>query len=241
MDSEPGINQSSLKMLEKTVFEMKGNGQQLVCSLTFDEMSIRKHIQWCSKVKKFLGYVTYGSKINVVANNAIVFLVNGLNAKVQVPVAYHFVTTLEANDRMRLLLEILAELFKIGVVVSNITFDGLSANISMCRLLGASFKRNDMRPYFIEPYSNRKIYIIFDPSHCIKLVRNHLFYRKVFIDPIGKKIEWRLIAALVNYGTKNGFGLTHKLTNRHINFKNKKMHVRTAIQTVSNSVAVCNF
>lgn len=72
-DTEPGINQISLMMLGKKACEMKANKQQLVCCLIFDEMSIRKHIQWCSKTKKFLGYVTYGNNSNEIANNAIVF------------------------------------------------------------------------------------------------------------------------------------------------------------------------
>lgn len=237
IDTEPGINQSSLKILERMALEMRKKNQELVCTLMFDEMSIRKHIQWCSKTKKFLGYVTYGDNRNEIANYAIVFLVNGVNAKIQVPVAYHFITSLNAENRMTILLEILAEFFKLGITVSNITFDGLSANLAMCRLLGASFKSDDMRTYFIDPYSKRKIHIILDPSHCIKLVRNNLFSRKSFIDSNGDNIEWRFIKSLVEYGKKNDFGLTHKLTNRHINFKNRKMHVGTAVQTFSNSAA----
>lgn len=227
LDAEPGINQSSLLILERMASEMKEKDQQLVCSLTFDEMSIRKHIQWCSKTKQFLGNVTYGNTLDQKANNAIVFLANGINSKIQVPVAYHFITSLTGRDRMIILLEILAVLFKRGVIIANITFDGLPANINMCTLLEASFKDGDMRTYFIEPYSQRKIYIISDPSHCIKLIRNNLFGRKEFVDA----------QALVEYGEKNDFGLTHKLTNRHIDFKNRKMHVRTALQTISNSVA----
>lgn len=237
IDTEPGINQSSLKILEKMALEMRKNNQELVCTLMFDEMSIRKHIQWCSKTKKFLGYVTYGDNKNEIANYAIVFLVNGVNAKIQVPVAYHFITSLDAKNRKTILLEILAELFKYGITVSNITFDGLPANFAMCRLLGASFTRDDMRTFFMDPHSKRKIYIISDPSHCIKLVRNNLFSRKSFVDSNGDNIQWHFIKSLVEYGKKNDFGLTHKLTNRHINFKNRKMHVGTAVQTFSNSAA----
>lgn len=161
---------------------MEQKNQKLVCSLSFDEMSIRKHFQWCTKTKTFLGNVTYGGKRGELANNAIVFLANGLNEKVQVPVAYHFITTLNAKDRICLVLEVLAEISKQGVIVSNICFDGLSANKSMCELLGASFKIGEMQTYFIVPYSKRKIYIILDPSHCIKLIRNNLCNRRVLID-----------------------------------------------------------
>lgn len=237
LDTEPGIHESSLMILERKACEMKENGQSLVCSLTFDEMSIRKHVQYCSKTKQCLGAVTYGSKKCEIANNAIVFLVNGINSKVKVPVAYHFITSLTGQDRMALLLSVLAELFKRGITISNVTFDGLYANQHMCTLLGANFDKNEMQTYFIEPYSQRKVYIIFDPSHMIKLLRNNLYNRKEFVDSEGGKIEWKYIKALVDFGEKNIFGLTHKLTNRHIDFKNKKMHVRTAVRTLSRSTA----
>lgn len=237
IDTEPGISRCSLDILEKKAREMKANGQQLVCCLMFDEMFIRKHVQWCSKTKKFLGYVTYGSQRHEIANNAIVFLVHGVNASIQVPVAHHFITTLNAEERKTILLEVLAELSQRGVIVSNITFDGLAANKSMCEFLGACFKRNNMKTFFVDQHSKRRIYIIFDPSHCIKLVRNNFYSRKTFTDSKGGKVEWRFIRSLVQYGNNNSFGLTHKLTNRHINFQNRKMHVRTAVQTLSNSSA----
>lgn len=236
LDSEPGINQSSLMILERMAGEMNAKSQQLVCSLTFDEMSIRKHEQYCKSTKQTLGNVSYGSKIEV-ANNAIVFLANGINAKIKVPVAYHFITSLNGRDRMTLLLEVLAEMFKRGIFVSNITFDGLSANQLMCTMLGASFDENNMRTYFIEPYSQRKVYIILDPSHMIKLLRTNLFKRKEFVDAEGGRIQWKFLSSLVEFGKTNNFGLTHKLTNRHIEFTRRQMHVRTAVQTLSSSVA----
>lgn len=237
IDSQPGISQNSLSILEKKAIELKQNNQKLVCSLTFDEMSIRKHCQWCSKTKRFLGNVTYGDNLEKIANNAIVFLVNGINAKIQVAVAFEFITTINACQRKNLLLEILAQLCAHDIIISNITFDGLPANIRMCEQLGACFKEDALKTYFIDPCSQRKIHIILDPSHCIKLIRNNLYSRKTFRDAAGGSIEWNYFAKLVEFGNKNNFNLTHKINNRHINFQNRKMHVRIAVQTLSNSVA----
>lgn len=237
LDAEPGINQTGMAILEQKVHEMASNGQTFLGSLSFDEMSIREHKQWDSRAKQFIGNVTFGNDREAIANNAIVFLVNGINAKIQVPAGHHFITTLDGSERKELLLQLLAEFFKRAIVISNITFDGLPANALMCKLLGAELDSDEKKPYFIDPYSCRKIYIILDPSHCIKSVRNNLCNRQVFVDSEGGKIEWRLIKALVAFGEKNSFNLTHKLTNRHINFKNRKMHVRTATQTLSSSTA----
>lgn len=50
-------------------------------------------------------------------------------------------------------------------------------------------------------------------------------------------IQWCFFKALVDYGRQNDFNLTHKMNGRHIDFKNKKMNVRLAVQTLSNSTA----
>lgn len=237
IDSEPGINMSSMRILKQKVSEMEENNQKLVCTLAFDEMFIRKHNQWCSKTKKFIGKVTHGKNMDEIANNAIVFLITGINAKIQVPVAYEFITSLDGNERAKMVLKILDELHKCGVIIANITFDGLFANKSMCEALGCVFKRGKMKTYFIDPHSQRRIFVVFDPSHCIKLIRTNLHGRKVLVDADGGVIQWKHIESLFHFGKNNDFNLTHKLTNRHINFQNKKMHVRTAVQTLSNSVA----
>lgn len=199
LDTEPGINQCSLKILEEKAHEMDRDNQKLVCCLMFDEMSIREHIHFCSKTKKFLGHVTYGGQPEQIANNAIVFLVNGINAKIQVPIAYHFVTTLSAIERKKILLEVLSS--KRDIIISN-TFDNLPANILMCELLGASLKSNDMKTYFIDANTNHKIYIISCPSHCIKSTVRFSLTPKV-VKLIGVlfehwlNLEKKMISALV--------------------------------------------
>lgn len=159
---------------------MKANGQELVCSLSYDEMAIRQHYEYCKKTHQFIGNVSYGEDRDKIAKEAIIFLVHGINARIQVPVGYHFIHSLDGTDRMKLLLDVLAELFKIGVIISNVTFDGHTANAKMLKLLGVlCFVDDKKETFIIEPTSNRKVYIILDPSHCIKLVRNNLFIRKV--------------------------------------------------------------
>lgn len=107
----------------------------------------------------------------------------------------------------------------------------------MCELLGASIEGENMKPYFIEPEYKHKIHIIFDPSHAIKLVRNNLASHGIIYDSEGGEIKWQYIEKLHKIGKNNGFSLSHKLTNDHINFANRKMSVRYAVQTLSRSVA----
>lgn len=182
---------------------MKRKNQPLLCSLSFDEMAIRKHVQWCDKANEFLGYVTYGENTETVANNAIVFFLNGISTQIQLPIGYYFITSLSAEQRKVLLLEILFALHECDVIISNVTFDGLPANALMCELLGADLNSEDMKPYFIDPHSGRKIYIMLDPSHCEKLVRNNLAGSGTIWDTDNGRIEWDLFSKLVEFGNEN--------------------------------------
>lgn len=237
LDAEPGLNVNSLNILEEQAKEFKNRtNKQLICSLSFDEMAIRKHQQWCSKTCKFYGGVTYGNTEEI-ANNAIVFLVKGINTQITTAVEYHFITTIAAESRLPLITQIIKDILERDVIISNITFDGLASNATMCEMLGAKLDPFDLKTFFIEPSKCHKIQIILDPSHCIKLVRNNLANREILYDGNSEKIEWSYICKLVEFGKKNDYGLAHKINKRHVEFTNRIMHVRTAVETLSASVA----
>lgn len=75
---EPGICKESIQTLKNLSAKYENEGKQLFCSLVFDEMSIRKHLQWSDSRKRFLGTINYGfrstSEEIQLATNAIVFL-----------------------------------------------------------------------------------------------------------------------------------------------------------------------
>ena len=56
-DGEPGFTKEALTALKAKVLAGRRDGQELVCSLMLDEMSIRKHVQWDGKAKKYRGYL----------------------------------------------------------------------------------------------------------------------------------------------------------------------------------------
>lgn len=239
--SEPGFCKENLDSLAQLAKKHSANGSQLMCSLIFDEMAIRKHLQWSDSRKKFLGHISYGFRPDFaavpVATNVIVFMVNGVNVEFNFPIAYYFITSLTADEKIALLKDIVTEIRNCGVRVLNITFDGLNSNSTMCETLGATFEPNDWKPFFKLPGDDNKIYIIYDPSHMLKLMRNYLGNKKFFIDGDGSKIEWKYFESLENFRLKKEFTHVHKLTKKHIQFDGNKMNVRLASETMSNSVA----
>lgn len=237
----PGICSQSLKDLTAMVAEHKAEGTELLVALNFDEMSTRKNLQWSDSQKRFLGHITYGARAGPIdlplAKQAIVYMVHGINFKFSLPIAFHFIETLNGEEKVELLTEIIGKITQCGARVLSVTFDGLISNVTMCDILGASFDLKDFRPYFYLPGSDRKIYIIFDPSHMIKLARNCIANNPFLMNKDKMTIKWEYFVTLEEFRTKKGFIRTHKLNKKHIQYKNFKMNVRLAVETLSDSVA----
>lgn len=237
-NGDPGISKQSLETLRKLAKEERDKGKQLVCALIYDEMAIRKHMQWSDSQKKFLGHITYGLESQKdelqLATNAIVFMVNGIDLSFSIPFAFFFITTLSGHEKATLLKEIISAITGCDVRITSVTFDGLISNLTMCNLLGASFDPYDFKPYF--KLDNQKIHIILDPSHMIKLARNCVANNKLLLDHSNSEIRWELFVHLEKFREK-GLSHTHKLNRKHIEWFNNKMNVQTAVETLSNSVA----
>lgn len=159
IDGEPGINSHSIRILNDKAAEMRNKGKQLLCALIFDEMSIHKSVEWCPKDKTFVGYDNLGDRrINnenreeVLVSQAIAYFVSGINTPFQLPLAYFFVHSLNADQRFEYLKQILFELSKCDVRIGSVTFDGYAANIPMCRELGATIGE-EIEPVFENPYT----------------------------------------------------------------------------------------
>lgn len=239
---EHGISKDSLDSLRKLVADYNAKGQELYCTLSHDEMHIRRNLQWSDCQKKFIGNITYGSipenaEYLPIANNVIVFMVNGINAKFNLPVAFEFINCLQSHEKAAMILMVLKTVTEIGVKVIGITFDGLANNITTCILLGANFDLDaNFRPYIINPDTNAKVFIILDPPHMIKLLRNCIGTMKTLYHANGRQIEWKYFELLEELRTKCDL-VTHKLTKEHILFLRNIMNVRLAAETLSESVA----
>lgn len=107
---------------------------QLVCSLIFDEMYIRKQVFLCNQTQQYLEYVTYGNKGDTleIATQALVFMLSDINQYFEFPLAYHFISSLNATEKANLLTEIIEKITEQDVRVINVTFDGYASNGPMC-------------------------------------------------------------------------------------------------------------
>lgn len=239
---DPGINEQHMERLAKISkeYQLKHN-RQLTCSLVFDEMNIRQQVLWSSHQMNYIGYLKNDpddeNEQNIIAKQALVYVLNGIDTNFEFPIAYYLIESLKAIQRANLLTDILKNVTRCGIRVANLTFDGYAGNVPMCELLGANVDvfSKDFAPFIRNPSNNEAIYIILDPCHMEKLVRNTLASKKIFYDKNNNKIQWRYIEALYEYSRGHDFR-THKLTKKHIDFKRNVMNVRIAAETFSLSV-----
>lgn len=241
VDASPGICKAAIDIIrEKAESYFEENGHQLHLTLMWDEAHIRKGLFYCNEKQSFVGFSTYINTSNdesdgsvpKIANEALVYMVAGTNFKI--PVGYELVSGLDGIDRAALILQVIKEVEEAGVKIISLTGDGLPANVVAYETLGARFDLS--QPYFQSPtYPDQRIFIIFDPSHMLKLVRKHFASNSIHHN--GQLVDWNLLDILVKKQSSDNFNLCNKLTIHHINWHQKPMNVRLAAETISDSVA----
>lgn len=207
--------------------------------MIYDEVHIKKQLCYCPEKDKFLGFATYVDSSNKQSNDtpslakeALTYLVVGADFKL--PIAYEVCNGLDAIDRAALTLKVIKEIEAVGVRLISLTGDGLFGNKAAAGALVVRFDLN--QSYFMSPtYPNQKIYKIFDPPHMLKLARKHFSSGVIYHND--KLVAWNLLEMLVEKQSLDNFNLCNKLKNIHINWHQKPMNVRIAVETISNSVA----
>ena len=240
LDGQPGFTREVFISLEAKVKAAKETGKDVLCALMLDEMAIKKHVEWNGE--RMLGYVDMGTGINddtaPLATEALVFMVVCVDSHWKVPVGYFLIKGLSGAERANLVRQCIMKLTEIGVKIVSITCDGPSCHISMLRNLGASMDPSNLDPSFLDPSdAKRRIHVLLDVCHMLKLVRNTLGSCGLICDSTGGKVRWQYIQALNNLQQQEGLRLGNKLKPVHIAWNAQKMKVNLAAQTLSRSVA----
>lgn len=237
INGRPGFTNEVFHALKCKVKQSK---MPILCNLVIDEIAIRESIDYDEK--RYYGHVDLeiNEEINCdnlpIARHALVFMLVAINGHWKVPVAYFFIKSLNSQERASLLQKCLELIHYSGIIVRSLTFDGASVNINMCISLGANFEiGKNVKPYFIDPATQNKIYCFFDPCHMLKLVRNTLRDKSILI--FGEeKILWEDIVFLQKLQEEEGLKAATKISKKHIAYKTNKMNVKLAAQTLSESV-----
>lgn len=238
-NGEAGISNEGVAILQNLVQESSDSGKDFYCSLSFDEMSIQRNVQYCDLQKKNSGFITYGIENEdhlPVARMAIVFMITDIISGKSFPIAHHFIKSLKSKPKSELIKSMIVAITQANAVLLNITCDGPRTNFSAFEHLGASFDTKNLRPYIQNPINGSKIHISFDACHMLKLVRNCIGDEKEIVFDEKEVIKWCYFEELERYRCKNDF-ITHKVNKAHIEFSRAKMKVSLAAELLSKSVA----
>lgn len=185
----PGISKEALNAIAA---RMKVERKPCMVALMFDEMSIRRHIDFDGDQN--IGFVDFGSELNgqdfnytnlPVAENALVYMAVSLNSGWKVPVAYFLIKSLTGDERTNILKSFTKKMVTLNIIVEAVIYDGLRANITMVSLLGVSFNLTQFSTSLNIPDLDHTINFILDPCHMLKLIRNCLFEYKTLLDDDG--------------------------------------------------------
>lgn len=237
INGKPGFSTEAFAALKLKAMEANSNGEELLVCILFDEMAIRKQEEFDEHTYGKYGQVNFGTsdEESVYAKESLVYMVTGVNISFKIPVAYFLISGIKAEEKAALTQEVILLVNKTGSRVVGLTFDGLVSNLAMIRIMGAAIYKD--RPYIINPHSHDKIFIFPDACHMLKLARNRLAIQGKIYDGKGNCIEWKYLVGLEKYQRENQINIGNKINKTHIQWEKKKMSVRIACETLSNSVA----
>ena len=175
INGDPGITEESIQTLKSRIELKKAKGEELVTVLMSDEMTLMKRIDYNGKI--CYGKVDLGGiqckKSGTMASHALVYMIVALNEGWKIPIGHFHVNGLDGSERANLTRLILTRCSDIGLNVVAKVCDGPSTNISMLNHLGAIIDPANMKTYFPHPSDpSKRVYVLLDVAHMIKLVRN---------------------------------------------------------------------
>jgi len=161
--------------------------EKVYCGIVLDEMHIRKQVIFDGK--KMTGYINYAGIIaepdpKPEAGSALFIMITGINKTLKVPLGYILTHGLSVNLQSAVVKKALVEVHKIGLTALTLTWDGLQTNFGTAERLGANLNPESpsFRPYIDHPTTTKRVYIVFDPPHMVKLIRNSLEHFKYLVD-----------------------------------------------------------
>lgn len=236
VDARPGLTTSVLDMLERKV-QAEPESCTNAC-LMLDAIPLKKHIDFEPASGKYVGFTDLGNGVGEEeeeASEALVFMVVGLRGHWKTPIGYFLTHGLPAVTQAELMRSALHLLHDRGVRVRALTMDGHRTNYSMCRLMGADLDRGvTVCPH---PKTGDPVYVILDPCHMQKLMRNLLHAYATISSETGD-ISWQHISSLSEIQEEMGLKFGNKLSPAHVDFANAKMKFSLSVQTFSSSVAI---
>lgn len=258
VDVYTGFNEPVLEMLKIKCKTM--SVQERLCTIAFDEMTLKELITYNSKSDVFDGFVnakmtSLSQKESVskftkscnkdrfynladerlncpqFANEAMAVVVRGIRSDFKQIIGY-FVShnAMPGEQLQEIIQEAIRKVQATGLIPKVVVMDQGSNNQSAFNLLGIS----EAKPWI--GMGGEKIYFFYDAPHLLKSVRNNFKKYDVLFD--GEKCKWEHIVHFYNLDCSLSHRLAPRLSAKHLDLPPfSPMRVCLAAQTLSYSVA----
>ena len=222
----PGFSDVILAALKKKVEKLPQTSK--LVSLVMDEMSIKQGLAYDASRDCVEGF----TESKELANHALVFIIRGIVHQWKQPFGYFLSWGPVGGMRLKeLLLEAITKLSQLGFQVCVVVADQGSNNQS---LFQSHLKVTVNKPYFT--IGDQKIFVMYDPPHLIKSVRNNL--KNNGFEVSGKDVGWTCIQEFYDKDSSKQTRLAPKLRQKHLDLPPfSRLRVRLATQVLSHSVA----
>lgn len=172
-----------------------------------DEMSIKPCLTYDRKTDKIIGFEDLGGNARhpKIANNVLTFMIRGITSNWKQPIGYIMSSgPCKAAHVRTLLLKVLEEIASVGLEIKAIISDQGSNFLQLYKSLGVT----DSSPYF--EVSEKQYFIMFDPPHLLKSIRNNFF--KYNVEFGNYAASWDDIVKMHSIDSKNMFRCARKIT-----------------------------
>lgn len=234
----PGIQNNLLETLEHVTKNLTLHERD--CVLVWDEMSIKELIEYNGGSDLLEGIVDLGTqgKSLSAANEALVFMAQGINLKWRFAVSFYFSSSATKTENLQaLVIENITKLEHIGLRVRMGICDMAFTNQSLYK----SWEITEEKPFMM--CNGKRVYFVHDSPHLIKLVRNNLMKYDFYIKRcegqkwVNERIRWLHVLSFFTKDRRLTTRMAPKLTTCHIYLKDfAKMKVKLATQVLSKSV-----
>ena len=168
---QPGISTETLMLLRDS---LEGSPERNKCvTLMFDAMHIMPHLEYIYTSDEVIGLmrISDDQQRDEMAQYLLVLMIRSIFGGWCQIVGHHFTGQSFSKDCIQeLLMGYLSALHTADIKCKAVVCDQEPSHMSLFKKLGVT----QQTPYFRDPYSDNRVYVILDPPHLMKSTRNNL-------------------------------------------------------------------
>jgi hypothetical protein len=193
----PGILEEVLEPL-RVKFSGFSDIRDRDVNIVFDELVIKRRVDYDASLKRFIGYGTLPGQEKVLAEKGEIYVFRGIHQRLKQIVCYHLnPKEIQVDSKKEVILELLKKARDMGINVISLVCD--MGNRGLLAALGFSTQKNTLKWRIQNPVKpDAKLWCVPDPVHVFKSLKESLCNNKFMELPPRIVVEFGLPSAMVD-------------------------------------------